>query len=82
MGFYSELQMELDDYETRHGVKASSQAVEFCTKKVYAERRMRDLVWKIKQFEPGSVLTKEHLLKHCFDIKEIFASAELVKLSA
>ena len=82
MGFYSELQMELDDYEARRGVKASSQAVEFCTKKVHAERRMRDLAWKIKRLEPGSVLTKEHLLKHCSDIKEIFASAELVKLSA
>ena len=82
MGFYSELQMELDDYEARRGVKASSQAVEFCAKKVHAERRMRDLTWKIKQLEPGSVLTKEHLLKHCSDIKEIFASAELVKLSA
>ena len=29
MGFYSELQMELDDYEARRGVKVSSQAVEF-----------------------------------------------------
>lgn len=38
--------------------------------------------WKIKQLEPGCVLTKEHLLKHCSDIKEIFVSAELVKLSA
>ncbi len=82
MGFYSELQMELDDYEAHRDVKASSQAVEFCTKKVHAERRMRELAWKIKQLEPGSVLTKEHLLKHCADIKEIFASAELVKLSA
>ena len=70
MGFYSELQMELDDYEARRGVRASSQAVEFCTKKVHAERRMRDFAWKIRQLEPGS------------DIKEIFASAELVKLSA
>ena len=41
MGFYSELQMELDDYEARRGVRASSQAVEFCTKKVHAERRMK-----------------------------------------
>lgn len=82
MGFYSELQMEIDDYEVRHDVKAGLRAVEFCTKKVHAERRMRDLAWKIKQLEPGSVLTKEHLLKHCSDIKEIFASTELVKLSA
>lgn len=80
MGFYSELQMELDDYEARRGMKASSQAVEFCKKKEHAERRMRDLAWKIKQLEPGSVLTKEHLLKHRSDIKEIFASAGLVKL--
>ena len=29
MGFYSELQMELDDYEAHRGVKASSQAVDF-----------------------------------------------------
>ena len=82
MGFYSELQMEIDDYEAWHAVKASSRVVELCTKKVHAERKMRDLAWKIKQLEPGSVLTKEHLLKHCSDIKEIFVSAELVKLSA
>lgn len=82
MGFYSELQMEIDDYEGRHDVRAGSRTVELCTKKVHAERRMRDLAWKIKQLEPGSVMTKEHLLKHCSDIKEIFASAELVKLSA
>ena len=82
MGFYSELQMEIDDYEAWHAVKASSRAVELCTKKVHAERKMRDLARKIKQLEPGSVLTKEHLLKHCSDIKEIFVSAELVKLTA
>lgn len=33
MGFYSEFQMELDDYEARRGVKASSQAVEFYTRR-------------------------------------------------
>lgn len=82
MGFYPELQMEIDDYEVLHAVKASSRAVELCTKKVQAERRMRNLGWKIKQLEPWSVLTKEHLLKHCSDIKEIFASTELVMLSA
>ena len=81
MGFYSELQMEMDDFEVRHVRKADLRAAEICTKKVHAERRMRELTWEIQQLEPGNIWTRGQLLKHCIDIKTIFSSAEMIAQS-
>lgn len=53
MGFYSELQMEIDDYEAWYAVKASSRVVELCTKKVHAQRKKEILHGRLSGSNQG-----------------------------
>ena len=74
MGFYSELQMELDDYEARYGRKADWKALDSCTKKVHAERKINELTWRVNNLILSSTYTREQVIQHCIDIKSILLS--------
>ena len=67
MGFYSELQMALDDYEMRYDRKAD---LDLFTKKVHAERKMNELTYLMR----NHACTKEQVIQRCDDIKAILLS--------
>lgn len=74
MGFYSELQVELDDYEARYGRKADWKALDSCTRKVHAERKINELTWQVNNLVPSSTCTREQVIQRCIDIKSILLS--------
>lgn len=82
MGFFSELQMELDDYEVISGRRPDCFLIERCTKKVHFERRLNELAWYVMHMEPGKTWSKKQVLKHCLEIRSIVDPIGWVSKSA